>query len=82
MCRARGRVIYGVGLLADMGETLVQDGEHVVVCQGVMDVSPVAAELDQVGLLQDAQLVRDSRLRRADGLGKVVDAELVGHQRV
>ena len=49
-------------LLQNVLQTHLQDGFHVVVRQGIEDVFSIAAELDELHLLEDAQLVGNGTL--------------------
>ena len=53
-----------------------------VVAEGVDHLLALALELDQVRLLQAAQLMRDSALRHAHYLGDVAHAQVLPHQGV
>ncbi len=50
--------------------------------QGIDDALSVPTELDQMGLLQDAQLVRYGALGSIDDAGDIIHAALLIHQGV
>ena len=67
----------GVGFVGDVHEGNVEDVDDVLVVERIVYVFAFAAALHQVVVLQEFELVRDGRLRHADGLCDVVDADFV-----
>ena len=68
--------------LADVGEALGQHGVDVRIGQGVDHALAVAAELHQVRLLQQPQLVGNGALSGADHVRNIAHAAFALHQRV
>jgi hypothetical protein len=63
-----------------MAHALVKHGVDVIVGKRVEDVAAVATELDQVRLLERAQLVRYCRLRGFGRFGDVRHTQLATHE--
>ena len=55
-------------VVTDMFEGAQEQFVDVFVCQGVVDELAGSPELDQVGIPEDPELVRDCRLTHAEGL--------------
>ena len=56
-------------------------GDHVVV-QTVVDEPAVPSRLDQVGVLEDLQVVRDRDNSRIEGLGEAADRKFTAAKRI
>ena len=67
----------GVGFVGDVHEGNVEDVDDVLVVERIVYVFAFAAALHQVVVLQEFELVRDGRLRHADRICDVVDADFV-----
>ncbi len=58
-----------------MFESGVNDGLHMVICQGVEDILSFSSSLDQIGQPEDLQLMGDGGLGDAEKSGQVADAQ-------
>ncbi len=65
----------GVGFVGDVHEGDVEDVDDVLVVERIVYVFAFAAALHQVVVLQEFELVGDGRLRHADRVCDVVDAD-------
>jgi len=60
-----------------MLQTHFQYGPDMVICQGVQNILPLPAELDQMHLLQQSQLMGNGTLGQLHRLGNFADAPLL-----
>ncbi len=67
-------------LFGDVFQAYIEQGEDMSIGQGIIDGLAVAAELDEPGIAQDAQLVGNRRLAHAEIFRNVPDADLPFHQ--
>src|SRR5262245_10603528 len=69
-------------LLADVPQALLEQIEHVLVVERVVDAAAFAAPLDDAHRAHQAQLMRDGGFAEPDVFGDFVDAELPARQGV
>ena len=69
--------ILSMAGVADVCQALAHDGDHMVIIQAVIDALALPPGLDQICIAQQAQLVGNRRLGHAQGLGEVIDAQLL-----
>lgn len=75
--RKRGEMSVRTGLAElDMLDTLLEEGNDVLIFHPVKDFLAIAAGPDQAHLAQPAHVVRDRRFADSDGGGQGADVEL------
>src|SRR5688572_10599508 len=65
-----------------MLEPLLEERQHVLVVECVVDQPAVAAGADNAGIAQQTELVRDGRLGDVQPTGEIADAQFAARERV